>query len=152
MTAVKLGIEPAAPQLDRIDWLGLFSDTPLPTGHDNSLDQLCSLMESKMQYAEGERDMIALQHNFIAEYPQREGEPGRREHIVSTLIDYGIPGGYTSMARTVGLPCAIAVKMILHGEITEPGVHIPIKPSIYEPILNELENEGIRFQERTEPA
>ena len=142
-----LGIDPTSHQFDRLQWLGLFSETPLPGGPNNSLDQLCALMESKMQYAEGERDMIALQHNFIADMGD-----GAKDHIVSTLIAYGIPGGHSSMARTVGLPAAIAVKMILHGEINEPGVHIPIKPSIYEPILTELENEGIRFEERTEPA
>jgi len=157
-----LKLETDAPQLDKLEWLGLFSDLPLPVEHPNSLDQLCSLMESKMQYQEGERDMIALQHNFVAEYGIGSGDEAeggveesgqgkaRKEQIVSTLIDYGIPGGYTSMARTVGLPAAIAVKMILHNEITEPGVHIPIKPKIYNPILDELEKEGIKFEERTE--
>jgi saccharopine dehydrogenase (NADP+, L-glutamate forming) len=145
--AAQLGIDPATPLLDNFEWLGLFSETPLPQEPANSLDHLCALMESKMQYAGGERDMIALQHNFIADMGN-----GTKEHITSTLIAYGIPGGYSSMARTVGLPAAIAVKMILHGEIKEPGVHIPIKPTIYEPILAELEKEGIRFEELTEAA
>ncbi|MCK4613413.1 MAG: saccharopine dehydrogenase NADP-binding domain-containing protein [Thermoplasmata archaeon] len=139
-----LGLDRSAHQMERLEWLGLFSDIPLPREHDNSLDMLCSLMESKMQYQKNERDMIILQHNFIAKYK------GRKEHIVSTLIAYGIPGGYTAMARTVGLPAAIATKMILQGEITEPGVHIPIKPGIYNPILDELEKEGIGFGEKTE--
>ena len=141
-----LGMAPSSDVLGRLRWLGLFSDIPLPQEHDNSLDMLCSLMEPRMQYGEMERDMIILQHNFIADYGER------KEHIVSTFIDYGIPGGHTAMARTVALPAAIAAKMVLHGEITEPGVHIPIKPGIYTPILDELEKVGIKFEEKSEPA
>ena len=141
-----LGMAPSSDVLGRLRWLGLFSDIPLPQEHDNSLDMLCSLMEPRMQYGEMERDMIILQHNFIADYGER------KEHIVSTFIDYGIPGGHTAMARTVALPAAIAAKMVLHGEIAEPGVHIPIKPGIYTPILDELEKVGIKFEEKSEPA
>jgi len=53
------------------------------------------------------------------------------------------------VARTVALPAAIAVKMILKGTIRQPGVFIPVEPSIYEPILNELEGLGIKFHEAT---
>jgi len=145
-TAAKLGLAVDDHRIQRLEWLGLFSDIPLPPEHDNSLDMLCSLMEPRMQYGEMERDMIILQHNFIADYGER------KEHIVSTFIGYGIPGGHTAMARTVALPAAIAAKMVLHGEITEPGVHIPIKPGIYTPILDELEKVGIKFEEKSEPA
>jgi len=145
-TAAKLGLAVDDHRIRRLEWLGLFSDTPLPEGVENSLDMLCHIMESRMQYGERERDMIILQHNFIADYDDR------KEHITSTLIDYGIPGGSSSMARTVGLPAAIATTMILHDEIKEPGVHIPIKPGIYNPILNELAKVGIRFEEKTEPV
>ena len=144
-TAEKLGLAVDDERLSRLEWLGLFSNAPLPKGVGNSLDMLCHIMERKMQYAESERDMIVLQHNFIADYGKK------KEHITSTLIDYGIPGGYTSMARTVGLPAAIATKMILHDEIREPGVHIPIKPSIYNPILGELQKVGIIFEEKNQP-
>ena len=144
-TAAKLGLTVDDHRIQRLEWLGLFSNAPLPKGVENSLDMLCHIMERKMQYAESERDMIVLQHNFIADYGKK------KEHITSTLINYGIPGGYTSMARTVGLPAAIATKMILHDEIREPGVHIPIKPSIYNPILGDLETVGITFEEKNQP-
>jgi hypothetical protein len=52
------------------------------------------------------------------------------------------------MARTVGLPCAISVKMVAEGKITVKGVHIPILPEIYEPILDELESKDIVFKEK----
>ncbi len=87
--------------------------------------------------------MIVMHHEFIAEYPNR------REKMMSTLIDYGIPNGDSSMSRTVALPVAIASRMILEGKITLTGVHRPILPEIYEPILKELEEDNIRFKEQT---
>ena len=63
------------------------------------------------------------------------------------MVDFGIPNGDTSMARTVGLPAAIGVKLILTGKIALTGVQIPVVPEIYEPVLAELEAQGIRFVE-----
>ena len=74
-----------------------------------------------------------------------------KELIPSTLIDYGIPNGDSSMARTVSLPLAIGVKLILTGKITLTGVQIPIMKKIYDPVLNELENMGIKMVEKISP-
>jgi hypothetical protein len=65
------------------------------------------------------------------------------------MVDFGIPGGDTSMARTVSLPVAIATRMILEEEITERGIVAPVMPSVYNPILDELESLGIKCEERT---
>ena len=56
------------------------------------------------------------------------------------------------MARTVSLPAAIGVRMILHGELKLTGVHIPVVPEIYEPVLAELTRLGIECKERRVPA
>lgn len=136
-----LGLKPYATVIKRLGWLGLFEDTPLPADRDNPLDWLNVLTMEKMALGKGERDMIVMHHEFVAEYPDR------KEFITSTLLDFGIPGGDTSIARTVAFPAAIAVRMVLEGKITEPGVHIPVSPGIYEPILNELANIGIKFEE-----
>jgi hypothetical protein len=67
------------------------------------------------------------------------------------MIDYGIPYGDTSMARTVGLPAATAVRMVLHGEFPGlTGVHVPVIPEIYEPVLAELDELGIGLTEKVE--
>jgi saccharopine dehydrogenase-like NADP-dependent oxidoreductase len=125
--------------------LGLFSDDRLPAGKNTAIDIMAAQMESTMAYKPGERDMLVMQHEFIAEYPDR------RELITATMIDYGIPHGDTSMARTVGLPAAIAVRMILQGEISGiTGVHVPVIPEIYEPLLAELEELGIGLTETVE--
>jgi len=68
--------------------------------------------------------------------------------VSSTLVEYGIPGGDSAMARTVGLPLAIATRMVLDGRIVDCGVVTPVKPEIYNPILDELEGVGISFDER----
>jgi saccharopine dehydrogenase-like NADP-dependent oxidoreductase len=133
-----------APVLDSLAWLGLFGDDPLPAGQRAPIDILTARMLAKMQYAPGERDMLILQHQFEAVYSDR------RERITSTMVDFGIPHGFTSMARTVGLPAAIAVKLILHGQIALTGVHIPVVAEIYTPVLDELESLGIHFAETWE--
>ena len=95
-----------------------------------------------MPYKKTERDMIVLQHDFMAKYPD-----GKKEKICSLLIDYGIVGGDSAMARTVSLPAAIAAKLIMQEKIPLTGVHIPVQPEIYEPVLAELEQMGIKFKE-----
>jgi saccharopine dehydrogenase-like NADP-dependent oxidoreductase len=80
---------------------------------------------------------------MVAFYP----ETGRRVRHASTLVDFGIPGGDTSIARTTGLPPAIAARFILEGKIKAAGVITPVLPEIYEPVLAELEREGIALEE-----
>jgi saccharopine dehydrogenase (NADP+, L-glutamate forming) len=140
--AVHLNIPVDSPILDRFEWLGLFRDDPLPPER-TILDVLAVRMQEKLQYAPGERDMVVLLHDFVAEYPDR------RERIRSWLVDFGIPHGDTAMARTVGLPAAIATRLILQGVIRLTGVHIPVLPEIYRPVLAELEERGIGVQETT---
>lgn len=138
-----LGIEEDSDIIKRLEWLGLLSENPLPLQKGSALDILAENMKEKLKYEEGERDMIVLQHEFIASYPE-----GIKERIISSLVDFGIPHGDTSMARTVGLPAAIGTKLILEGEIKERGVQIPVLPDIYVPILKELKEEGIVFKEK----
>lgn len=143
-TAKFLGLKPYSAVIKRLEWLGLFSDEPLPEDKNTPLDYLNVLTLNKMQLGKHERDMVVMHHEFIAEYPSK------KEYITSTLVDYGIPNGDTSVARTVALPAAIAVKMILQEKINMTGVYIPVSPNIYNPILDELEQMGIKFDEKTE--
>ena len=142
--AAVLGLSVDAPVIRDLEWLGFFGDEAVAVVRGAPVDVLTARMLEKMSYGPGERDMLVLQHQFLAEYPDR------RQHIVSTMIDFGIPGGDTSMSRTVGLPAAIGVKLILQGAITLTGVHVPVVPEIYEPVLDELEAMGIHFTETWE--
>ncbi|MBD3168375.1 MAG: saccharopine dehydrogenase [candidate division Zixibacteria bacterium] len=142
-TAGFLELSPDSKVMERLQWLGLFDNEVLPEEFDNALDYLTAIMKNKMYYKENERDMIILYHDFRAGYPD-----GRKEHINSSLIAFGIPGGDTAMSRTVSLPAAIGAKYILEGSIKLTGVRIPVYPEIYIPVLDELENMGIRCKEK----
>jgi saccharopine dehydrogenase-like NADP-dependent oxidoreductase len=80
-----------------------------------------------------------------AEYPT-----GERERTTAALIVYGDPDGDSSMAFTVGTPAAIAATMLLDGRIPDTGLVMPVKPHIFDPILDELATLGVAFDERTE--
>lgn len=126
-------------------WLDLFSEKPLPKGKKTPIGILAAHMEAKMAYRPGERDMLIMQHEFVAKYPDH------KEAITATMIDYGIPHGDTSMARTVGLPAAIAARLIVQGQLSGlTGVHVPVIPEIYEPVLAELGELGIGLTETVE--
>jgi saccharopine dehydrogenase-like NADP-dependent oxidoreductase len=128
--------------IEAMDFLGLFADAPMNRKMDSAYEIVSDLMIERMMLPASERDMGVMLHVFVAEYPD-----GRKEVIKSKLLDYGIPGKDTSIARTVALPAACAVRMILDNEIEVTGVHIPVIPEIYNPIMLELENLGIEMVE-----
>ena len=139
--AAFLNLPAESPILNRLEWLGLFSDEPVPGVRPAPIDILTERMLAKMAYRPGERDMVVLQHDFIVDYG------GRQEHICSLLLDYGQVDGDSSMARTVGLPTAIAANLIVHEKVKARGVKIPTDKEIFAPVLQELEALGISMQE-----
>lgn len=138
----KFRIAENGPEMTALQWLGLFDPAPRKWRANTPIDCLTELMLEKMSYRSGERDMVVLHHEFEAEFPH-----GRKKYL-STLKDFGIPDGHTAMARTVTLPVGIAVKLIASGQITATGVQIPVIPEIYEPVLTELEKQGVAFDEQ----
>ena len=86
-----------------------------------------------------DKDMIVMQHKFGYEHE------GKKKQIESSLVVIGDDQTFTAMSKTVGLPVAIATLKILNGEITIPGVQMPINKEVYEPILRELNDYGIHF-------
>ncbi|OCL11191.1 saccharopine dehydrogenase-like protein [Glonium stellatum] len=129
--------------IDGLRWIGMFSDEDItPCG--NPLDTLCATLEKKMQYEEGERDLVMLQHKF-----EIENKDGSKETRTSTLIEYGDPKGYSAMARLVGVPCAVAVLQVLDGTISEKGILAPMTPEICRPLLKTLtEKYGLNIREK----
>jgi saccharopine dehydrogenase-like NADP-dependent oxidoreductase len=142
-TAAYLQLPTYSTVIKRLEWLGLFGNEPLPENTDNPLDYLNVLTMKKMSLGKNERDMVVMHHEFIVHNHKK------KECITSTLVEYGIPGGDSAIARTVALPAGIAVKLILEGKINTVGVHIPVLPEIYIPILDELQQMKITFLERT---
>ncbi|MDP6069348.1 MAG: saccharopine dehydrogenase C-terminal domain-containing protein [Alphaproteobacteria bacterium] len=145
--AAQLGLAPEAAALDNLAWLGLFETTAIPGAGQptTALDVLSERMLETMPFRPGERDILVQVHTFDAEYPD-----GRRQRTTATMIDYGQADGDSSMARTVGLPAAMAVRLVIEGKIEGPGLHVPVTKQFYGPILDELESHDIGFEETTE--
>ncbi len=139
--ADKTGLTSEDPAIQAMKWLGLFDETALDPSAPSILDHFANKCLQKMQFSSGERDMVVLHHIFTADFS------GESRTITSSLIDFGIPGGHSAMARTVSLPVAIGTKMILQGRINSTGVQIPVAKVVYQPILQELERLNIRCVE-----
>lgn len=137
-----LGLPVNSIAIQAMEWLGLFSDQKMDRNIDSTFEVTSDLMISKMSLGAEERDMVVMQHTFLAAYSD-----GRKEVIRSRMLDFGTLATDTSIARTVALPAAIAVEMILTGEINISGVHIPVIPEIYNPVLDQLETLGITMKE-----
>lgn len=88
--------------------------------------------------------MAFMFHEFIV-----SSKSGAKKRLTSTLIEYGNPEVYSAMAKTVGIPAAMAVEMIIRGQISQRGVMAPLDKSIYLPLLSNLQSEGIKFKEKS---
>lgn len=125
-------------------WLGLFDRTPIGIKNATPAQILQKILEEKWQLDDSDRDMIVMQHRFEYEIN------GAKKKKTSSLVVEGQNNTHTGMALTVGLPVAIATKMILTNQIATTGVAVPTKKSIYEPVLKEMEAFGIKFIETEE--
>ncbi len=103
---------------------------------------LQKILMDKWTLQPDDKDMIVMMHKFGYELN------GEKRQINSYMQVIGDDQTYTAMAKTVGLPVAIATLKILNGEIKTPGVQLPITKEVYEPILKELADYGITFKEK----
>jgi len=128
---------------EQFESMGIFDDS-FTYGIENASPAklLQQLLEPKWKLELGDKDMLVMYHEF--EY-QINNE---QKKITSSLVNLGVDEVYTAMSNTVGLPVAIAAKLILAGEIQEKGVTLPVNKKVYEPILKELETFGIIFEEK----
>jgi saccharopine dehydrogenase-like NADP-dependent oxidoreductase len=140
--ALKLGIPEESVAMESLQWLGFFSNEQMNCGKTSAFEITADRMISKMLITGNERDMVVMQHIFLAVYPD-----GKKEVIKSSMLDFGSPETNTAIARTVALPAAIAVKMILEKKINLTGVYRPVVPEIYNQVLNELKTLGIEMKE-----
>lgn len=127
---------------EKLEWLDIFKEIPVELDNATPAQILQKIIERKWVLQEEDNDMIVMWHKFIYELQ------GQKKELHSSLVVKGKDKTHTAMAITVGLPLGICCKMILKGIINKPGVHIPISRDIYEPVLKELENYGIRFTEK----
>ncbi len=129
--------------MKKIAWLGLFGHEKIALPRATPAAILQHILEKKWKLAEGDKDMIVMQHIF--EYDSSIGE---KRTLTSSLVVKGENEQDTAMAKTVGLPLGIATKLLLQGKINLSGVLMPVYPQIYNPILKELEEYGVKFWEK----
>ena len=128
---------------DKFVELDLFDDTKI-VGLKNATPAqiLEKILAEKWALQPKDKDMIVMYHKFGFELN------GEKKQIDSTMVCIGDDQIYTAMAKTVGLPVAIATVHILNGKIKTPGVQLPINKEVYQPILAELETYGVIFKEK----
>jgi saccharopine dehydrogenase-like NADP-dependent oxidoreductase len=140
--AVAVKMHEANLSLKQLFFLGLDSEDLINKGKCSAAEVLQFILEKKLSLGPDDKDMIVMVHEIEYEI---EGLPST---VVSSLEVKGENNQHTAMAKTVGLPLGIAAKLLLQGSITETGLCIPVTPSIYEPVLEELNKHGISFIER----
>ena len=126
---------------EKLQWLGFFEQKLLPKTEGSPAQLLQAILEEQWALQPADRDLIVMQHQF-----EIQTQTGIKK-IISSLVEEGQDGVYTAMAKTVGLPLAIAVDLFLKGKISLRGLQLPVVPELYLPILEALEKEGIRFEE-----
>ena len=139
--AEKMHAELDHPAIISLDWLGYFDNDLIKIKEGSTFDLTEELMMRKMMLPEDGRDMVVMLHSFLIEKVN-----GEKEVIKSHMVDFAT-GEDTSISRTVALPAAIAVKLILENKIEAKGVQIPVEKVIYQPVLEELEKLGISMEE-----
>ena len=141
-----------SPVMKKLDWLGIFKDQRIGLKDSSPAEILLDLLMKKWSLKPKDKDMVVMQHIF--EYKdanpksQIPNPKSQVRRITSSLVVMGDDQINTAMSKTVGLPMGISAKMILNGKIGLKGVWVPTVKEIYDPVLAELENFGIRFTEK----
>lgn len=145
-TRYQLGIEQDDIQWDRLVELDIFNpDKIIGLKKATPAQILEKILSESWQLHPIDKDMIVMYHRFGYELN------GEKKQIDSKMVTIGEDQTYTAMAKTVGLPVAMAAIRILNGEISTSGVQLPINKEVYEPILEELKGFGVDFKEYKVP-
>ena len=136
-----LSIDIQSDEFQKFEWLGIFSDKLCEIKDATPAQVLQKITEEKLSLSNEDKDMVVMQHQFDYILNNKEFK------LNSSLVVFGDDQTNTAMAKTVGLPVAIAVKLILNKTIKLKGVQIPTSKEIYAPVLNELAKNGINFIE-----
>ena len=128
----------------KLKWLNLFNNEAIGlSGPATPAQILQHILEKKWTLLPEDKDMIAMYH--LLSYDLQ----GKSFELRAHLVVEGEDAVRTAMAKTVGLPLALAAKFILNGQISSPGVHIPVQAEFYGPVLKELEELGIALVHTT---
>ena len=128
--------------MSKLKWLGVFEKESIGLEKSTPAQVLQKLLESKWSLESKDKDMIVMQHQF--HYRLK----GKEKSLYSSLVLEGKDQIHTAMSMTVGLPVAIATKLILQGKIQLLGVQIPVMKEVYEPVLEELKSFYFHFRNK----
>jgi saccharopine dehydrogenase-like NADP-dependent oxidoreductase len=143
---LQLGIEQDDIMWDKLLELDLFNPKKIVGLKNATPAQILErILNDSWTLQPEDKDMIVMYHKFGYEIN------GEQKQIDSKMVCIGDDQTYTAMAKTVGLPVAMATLQILNGNIKTPGVQLPIRKEVYEPILKELEEFGVVFKETEMP-
>jgi saccharopine dehydrogenase-like NADP-dependent oxidoreductase len=137
----RLGLKREGEVMKKLEWLGIFDDVKTGLEDATPAQILQSLIEPRWQLQPEDRDMIVMQHTLDYQY----GEELKR--LKSNLVYRGRDRLHTAMSISVGIPVAIATRLLLNDKIKLRGVQRPLSKEIYEPVMEELAGYGIRFRE-----
>lgn len=127
--------------MKKLEWLGLFRKKKIRLPNATPALILENLLLDKWKLDPGDRDMIIMKHEF--EYTIE----GKKKILTSSMVMQGNDENDTAMARLVGLPMGIFVRLVIEGKITSTGVNIPVMKEVYAPVLHELKEYGVEFHE-----
>lgn len=142
-----LELNPTGALMENLRFLGLFDAEPTGCSGDTAAAMLSHLLETRLAPLPESRDMVTIFHEMEVEFPDSDRPPERQ---VTSMVEYGVPTEMSAMAKTVGLPTAVAVELILTGEIELRGCLLPTHPVICDSVLARLRAEGLEFKERIE--
>src|SRR5258706_1101743 len=135
-------LHPDGPEMQRLTWSGFFATQHIGLSQGTPAQILEHILNKKWKLLPEDKDLVVMWHRFVYE------KKGKKKEIQSSLVAKGENAAHTAMAKTVGLPLAIAAKLFLQAKIKERGVVIPTSKEIYQPVLAELKTLGIELSER----
>ena len=152
--AYYLNLNPEGEVMKKLDELRIFSSPGLKGSAEERIGKaglspaglLQHLLEQRWVLRPNDKDLVVMWHRF------RYAKDGKPHELHASLAVIGEDQTYTAMARPVGLPIAMACKLVLNGKLSDRGVLLPLKPAIYDPVLDELEKFGVVFDEREVPV
>jgi len=139
--AKQANVSASGAELQKLAWSGLFSEEKVGLDKGTPAQVLEHILNKKWKLKAGDKDFVVMWHRFRFEVK------GKKKEIQAYLTATGEDEINTAMAKTVGLPIAIAARLLVEGKIKKRGVAIPVMQELYEPILKELGELGIQLKE-----
>jgi len=139
--AKQLNLDEDGEVIAKLIWLDLLSSKKIRIENATPAQIIEELIIDKWSMQSKDRDMVVMRHEIDYDLM------GKSHCWTSTMIQKGEDEKHTAMTKLVGLPLAIATKLIMLKEIKRYGVSIPVYSDIYKPVLKELSSHGVTFIE-----